>query len=683
MSSELKLRRGSTAAHTTFTGADGEVTFDTDKNVIVSHDGATIGGFPHTKAADLAASSGSSLVGYLPAGTGAVATDLASLLDAQTKSFFNYLTDAQIAAVRSNNYSGIDMTLFTDAVQAFFTDSLSGEIPDRCAIKVNRPIYLDSFRLTKCIGNGVSNGGVGSYFYPDLSINWNSVYPDQGVLQTRNFMWPTAYAVPGAKPDYWTIAGLENISVNCEKDTALYASNPERVPDYGIVIWCPNEEAYIRRCRGSYARKHNILFGGLLSVPQIEDCSGFHAGIGQNTVFGDAVTRTASAFTAPVTVYYSAYETTTLFVEAATVTDLNTLANGDVLTVNGTTYTVNAVPPATVTEVEPTTRSGVASTTTYSRKLTLSAIITANGRVFPSGLAFTNHPSLSFAPGISSSNGGRGNGGSARIFGFSGDTNVGSLVYLDGPHSIIFAGPKAEQHSSMVRIGGVNTGNTRARIEITGYRSESGTTLTQRDVVTIQNIAYPQVFISAGSCYNAINLIRDKSANVIITKQSEGFFCFYDQQSEFSMRTRSAVLPSSLILQSDNTSDSATVTVITPLSPTNYRWNWDCRVTGSERYRWRVGPSLSTVYSVDENSGDGFHLWSYNGTTTEKLIKLYSVANVAAVQIGLLAEHKVGFYGATPVIKQAITGARGGNAALASLLTQLAAIGLVTDSTTA
>jgi hypothetical protein len=80
MSSELKLRRGSTAAHSTFTGADGEVTLDTDKNVVVSHDGITLGGFPHTKAVDLAASSGASLVGYLPAGTGAVATTVGTEL---------------------------------------------------------------------------------------------------------------------------------------------------------------------------------------------------------------------------------------------------------------------------------------------------------------------------------------------------------------------------------------------------------------------------------------------------------------------------------------------------------------------------------------------------------------------------------------------------------------------------
>lgn len=42
----------------------------------------------------------------------------------------------------------------------------------------------------------------------------------------------------------------------------------------------------------------------------------------------------------------------------------------------------------------------------------------------------------------------------------------------------------------------------------------------------------------------------------------------------------------------------------------------------------------------------------------------------------------IGFYGATPVAKQTITGSRGSNAALADLLTKLANMGVITDSTT-
>lgn len=47
------------------------------------------------------------------------------------------------------------------------------------------------------------------------------------------------------------------------------------------------------------------------------------------------------------------------------------------------------------------------------------------------------------------------------------------------------------------------------------------------------------------------------------------------------------------------------------------------------------------------------------------------------------AQPLVGFFGTAPVAKGAITGSRGGNAALASLLTYLASLGLITDSSTA
>lgn len=80
MSSLLKLRRGSTVAHETFTGAEGEVTFNTDTNALVTHDGATAGGFEHTTAVVLAASTGSSLVGHIASGSGAVATTVQTKL---------------------------------------------------------------------------------------------------------------------------------------------------------------------------------------------------------------------------------------------------------------------------------------------------------------------------------------------------------------------------------------------------------------------------------------------------------------------------------------------------------------------------------------------------------------------------------------------------------------------------
>jgi hypothetical protein len=42
-------RRGTTSAHTSFTGLAGELTVDTTKNTVVVHDGSTAGGFPLSK----------------------------------------------------------------------------------------------------------------------------------------------------------------------------------------------------------------------------------------------------------------------------------------------------------------------------------------------------------------------------------------------------------------------------------------------------------------------------------------------------------------------------------------------------------------------------------------------------------------------------------------------------------
>jgi hypothetical protein len=46
MSTQVQFRRGTTAEHSTFTGAAGEITVDTDKETLVVHDGSTLGGFP-------------------------------------------------------------------------------------------------------------------------------------------------------------------------------------------------------------------------------------------------------------------------------------------------------------------------------------------------------------------------------------------------------------------------------------------------------------------------------------------------------------------------------------------------------------------------------------------------------------------------------------------------------------
>lgn len=58
MAEQLQFRRGTTSENAAFTGAVGEVTYDTQKKLLITHDGSTVGGFP----------SG----GFLQSGAGAV-----------------------------------------------------------------------------------------------------------------------------------------------------------------------------------------------------------------------------------------------------------------------------------------------------------------------------------------------------------------------------------------------------------------------------------------------------------------------------------------------------------------------------------------------------------------------------------------------------------------------------------
>lgn len=44
MTTQVQFRRGTTAQHQTFTGAEGEITVDTDKKTAVVHDGVQPGG---------------------------------------------------------------------------------------------------------------------------------------------------------------------------------------------------------------------------------------------------------------------------------------------------------------------------------------------------------------------------------------------------------------------------------------------------------------------------------------------------------------------------------------------------------------------------------------------------------------------------------------------------------------
>ena len=106
MAKLLKLRRGTTSQHNTFTGAEGEVTIDTTKDTAVVHDGSTTGGTPLAKE-DMSNVSSASIAGRL--GTDSIATTKiagGALPTDVTITNANIVANASIAGTKLEN-SGV------------------------------------------------------------------------------------------------------------------------------------------------------------------------------------------------------------------------------------------------------------------------------------------------------------------------------------------------------------------------------------------------------------------------------------------------------------------------------------------------------------------------------------------------------------------------------------------------
>jgi hypothetical protein len=111
----------------------------------------------------------------------------------------------------------------------------------------------------------------------------------------------------------------------------------------------------------------------------------------------------------------------------------------------------------------------------------------------------------------------------------------------------------------------------------------------------------------------------------------------------------------------------------------------ECRVDGTPGAG--VMPARVAVYTAPSGSATPVERLRVNaagslllGTTTDGMT---ASGSLAIAQDLAHRGTKAGFFNTAPASKPTVTGSRGGNAALASLLTALAGLGLLTDSTTA
>jgi hypothetical protein len=134
MAKKLQLRGGTTSQHSSFTGAVREVTVDTDKKVIVVHDGSTAGGIVGVKASDLnskqdvVANVSDTEIGYLNGVTSAIQTQIDSKQATITGSATTIDTESLTAnrAVISNGSQKIAVSAVTDTELGHVSGVTSG-----------------------------------------------------------------------------------------------------------------------------------------------------------------------------------------------------------------------------------------------------------------------------------------------------------------------------------------------------------------------------------------------------------------------------------------------------------------------------------------------------------------------------------------------------------------------------
>ena len=117
MAKLLKLRRGTTTQHSTFTGAEGECTVDLDKDVIVVHDGSTQAGHP-LAAEDLSNVSSATIVGRLNAASIPTVNIASGALPTNVTITTNNITDLTVATADIANDAVTQAKIADDAVGA-------------------------------------------------------------------------------------------------------------------------------------------------------------------------------------------------------------------------------------------------------------------------------------------------------------------------------------------------------------------------------------------------------------------------------------------------------------------------------------------------------------------------------------------------------------------------------------
>ena len=128
MAKLLKLRRGTTTQHASFTGAEGEVTVDTSKDTAVVHDGSQAGGRPLARE-DMSNVSSASIIGRLAADSVVQSKIPDNAIDEARLQISNSGSNGQYLQKQSGNTGGLTWGT-VDLTTLSASNLSSGTIPD-------------------------------------------------------------------------------------------------------------------------------------------------------------------------------------------------------------------------------------------------------------------------------------------------------------------------------------------------------------------------------------------------------------------------------------------------------------------------------------------------------------------------------------------------------------------------
>lgn len=134
MATTLKLRRGTTSQHGSFTGAESEITYDTDKKTAVMHDGATAGGIELARA-------------DLDNVTVEVVTEAMIGNNVAAGNFVRFGHELAAGTSQNTGGSGWQKRVFntTDRNQSWFTRNTSGGDANTVSLDVDTYYFIANF----------------------------------------------------------------------------------------------------------------------------------------------------------------------------------------------------------------------------------------------------------------------------------------------------------------------------------------------------------------------------------------------------------------------------------------------------------------------------------------------------------------------------------------------------------